>query len=101
MAEGRQRVINATVRCSALKRIGPADKIPATMQQNEDAYAHLVKQYEYCKARKLTELFYRLGERLISDRLFEDFAGELELRPAFRKESMRPHKLATHKAKST
>lgn len=55
-------------------------------QQNEDAYAHLVKQYEYCKARKMTELFDRLGERLVRDRLFEDFAGELELRPALRKD---------------
>ncbi|MBF6028450.1 PD-(D/E)XK nuclease family protein [Pseudomonas sp. P115] len=53
-------------------------------QQNEDAYAHLVKQYEYCKTRKMTELFDRLGERLASDRLFGDVADEMQLRPAFR-----------------
>ncbi|AZF32258.1 hypothetical protein C4J89_2783 [Pseudomonas sp. R4-35-07] len=47
-------------------------------QKNEEAYAHLVKHYEYCKTRKMTELFNRLRERLASDRLFEHFEGEME-----------------------
>lgn len=55
-------------------------------QQNEDAYAHLVKQYEYCKTRKMTELFDRLSERLVCDRLFEDIAGGLEIRASSRKD---------------
>lgn len=49
-------------------------------QQSEEAYAHLVKHYEYCKARKMTELFRLLGERLASDTLFAEFAGEMETR---------------------
>jgi hypothetical protein len=55
-------------------------------QQNEDAYVHLVKQYEYCKTRKMTELFERLVERLVSDRLFEDIASELEVRSSAKKD---------------
>ncbi|WP_283184421.1 PD-(D/E)XK nuclease family protein [Pseudomonas svalbardensis] len=49
-------------------------------QQNEDAYAHLVKHYEYCKARKMTELFRCLQERLVSDGLFVECASEMETR---------------------
>lgn len=49
-------------------------------QQNEDAYAHLVKHYEYCKARKMTELFRVLGERLAGDSLFAEFAEDIETR---------------------
>ncbi|PWE38746.1 hypothetical protein C9I50_21150 [Pseudomonas prosekii] len=47
-------------------------------QQNEEAYAHLVNHYEYCKTRKMTELFRNLNRRLVSDSLFADYAGEME-----------------------
>ncbi|QXI09178.1 PD-(D/E)XK nuclease family protein [Pseudomonas zeae] len=46
-------------------------------QESEDAYAHLVDHYQYCKTRKLTELFARLRERLATDCLFEPFKSEM------------------------
>jgi hypothetical protein len=49
-------------------------------QQNEEAYTHLVKHHEYCKARKMTELFHCLQERLVSDSLFVECASEMETR---------------------
>lgn len=49
-------------------------------QQSEEAYTHLVKHFEYCKTRKMTELFRLLGERLVSDSLFAEFASDMETR---------------------
>lgn len=49
-------------------------------QENEEAYTHLVNHYEYCKSRKMTELFRLLGKRLASDILFTEFASDIETR---------------------
>jgi len=55
-------------------------------EQNEEAYEHLVKHHEYCKARKMDELFSRLQERLARDSLFAEWADVMETRLSARAE---------------
>ncbi|WP_343577869.1 PD-(D/E)XK nuclease family protein [Pseudomonas sp.] len=49
-------------------------------EQHEEAYEHLVKHYENCKARKMAELFDELQERLSRDNLFAEWAARMETR---------------------
>ena len=49
-------------------------------EQNQEAYEHLVKHHEYCMARKVTELFRSMQDRVRNDTLFEQWADVLEVR---------------------
>lgn len=49
-------------------------------EQNQEAYEYLVKHHEYCMARKVTELFQSMQDRVRSDPLFEKWTNVLEIR---------------------
>ncbi len=48
--------------------------------ENEEAYEHLFKNYEYCLRRKLDQQFADLKARLSDSILFQEWSGQIETR---------------------